>query len=329
MIETLLSRRSTRDYLNCFPETQWKSVIINTMEIGIESLKQQTSLMNLTLDDIKQILKDYKQPNQETFKSNERPYNIKSKASSEWRTGNSKIKQDPIFMNDDIIDKENYSTYTEQYSQQPIKNKSYIEPKNFQVNPNQYDSINNYPVNEEFTNEVINKNNYPSDNQYYNKNQQVNRYENFHVQDKKIQTAEKLNNYYNYSNEKSQTNLNISRGRNQTADVRVNPRLTKSIGMQNAIYPDWWGCNDYDQIENCDDEDESYNKKMTKLKNSHYSRKLSLREKRAIIEKSRRDGPSSSSFGGGFSRGRSQGVNAKDRIYDRVVPVDVKFFILG
>ena len=59
MIESMLGRREIKNFLNLHPEKQWKSVILNTLEIGIELIKKDvehilTTLgMDLTDDSLK------------------------------------------------------------------------------------------------------------------------------------------------------------------------------------------------------------------------------------------------------------------------------------
>ena len=55
MINYLLSNRTTRDFLNNFPEKKWNQIILNTLIIGVENLKQNHNIVTLTSDDIKMI----------------------------------------------------------------------------------------------------------------------------------------------------------------------------------------------------------------------------------------------------------------------------------
>ena len=121
-----------------------------------------------------------------------------------------------------------------------------------------------------------------------------------------------------------------------------NNRFTNSFGMINSIYPDWWCSQENlnDNFENDDDDNHGPNNfgnkksiSMTNIKNKHFSQKLSLMEKKAIIERSRRDNTSSGSglaggFGGFYARDRAaSNINTRDRIYDRVQRVNVSTLI--
>lgn len=354
MIESFLSKRNVRDYLNQFPETQWKSVIINTLDIGIESLKRNHNIISLTLDDLKQLAKLYKDHLYEIPQTTNSPsldrakagklINIQSKPSSEWRTGNSSSKskhsnqsndQGPLYNyshdlpsnyipsnvnhNSNVVDYDDHGYQYNPYKRHPYHSHNTNYPNNH------FDHVKNFNHIDNFGMPIENNKTGVIDSSAYHSN--INNVNNPY-----------LNNPDNNTNNKTcgrplfTTGNNVDRTRNKTPQPTItrNNRFTNSLGMQNAIYPDWWGANQDDDLNNFSNENEDDKEPLpvTKIANKHFSEKLSLRERQAILDRSRRDCPSGGGSGSGnnYSRGRSNpNINTRDRIYDRPEPIEVSY----
>lgn len=322
MINYLLSNRTTRDFLNNFPEKKWNQIILNTLTIGIENLKQNYNIVKLTNEDIKSIASRMKQGIEPTNLNN---------------------------FNENHV---NYEEFNEDFQQpnendlQQVSNKNNMNYDNvpFNINPN-YLSQNQYKKTNIFNNDLNLNNQYPVDyienvkNKNYNiiDNRNTQNQSNYVHNNSKNKQNHQNNHYNTINNSKQNYQQDLYKTRAKTPNlVTRNKRCTDSVGMLNSIYPDWWASQEnceYDDREYVNENDEEFDELSTlkNAKNKHFTQKLSLQEKRALIGKSRRDNGDSStgtrSCSTGYVRGRSLGINTRDRIYDRPEKIEVIYFL--
>lgn len=366
MIESLLNKREIKNYLQLFPEKYWKSVIVNTLDIGIKALKQKHELPTLTAEDLRIISQNYEKENSKErvnyYKSRNQ---IRNKPSSEWRTGCSSSKSKPKQNQSNSCNNANNITPLFDYSKNnnEIDNNDYVlYPSdsgceiNSRTNPGNYndyiDNINYNPfiveplnckkyTNNKNLNDQNEMNNFQNNrynmnidthhNDFLNNNKENNRTtgnirnnSNISITNnpKNVKPNNTYNNY-NSTNNFSYVNNNEAKLRNKTPDNyernQRNKRYTDSLGMINAIYPDWWGTGNNEDDISVQEEPIS----LTQVNKKAFNQQLSLKERKAIIERSRRDNTPSGS--GGY-RGKSQPIiNTRDRIYDRPTKVEVSY----
>lgn len=378
MIESLLNKREIKNYLQLFPEKYWKSVIVNTLDIGIKALKEKHELPTLTAEDLKIISQNYeKEKSKERVNYFKSRNQIRSKPSSEWRTGCSSSKSKPKQNQSNSCNNANNITPLFDYSKNNNKidnNDCVLYPSdsaceiNSRTNPGNYnnynnddnndnnDNFNNYnpyivePLSNKNNSRHNNNNNLNDQNDMHNyKNNRYNTNINTHHNDfinnnknnnrttsnirnisdisntnkpKNVKPNNTYNNY-NSTNNFSYVN-NEAKLRNKTPDNNErnqrNKRFTDSLGMINAIYPDWWGTGNNEDDISVQEEPIS----LTQVNKKAFNQQLSLKERKAIIERSRRDNTPSGS--GGY-RGKSQPIiNTRDRIYDRPTKVEVSYY---
>lgn len=307
MINYLLSNRTTRDFLNNFPEKKWNQIILNTLIIGIENLKQNHNIVTLTSDDIKMIASKMKkgiESNKPNLYQNDLDYQQYQKEINHFN------KNDQY---DNLI--QNHMSSSNIPFKNNINNQYSSNMTNMIKND---DKINLYLENPR---NIVNNN----DRFNYFDNNDLNNFNSNNPNHKMVN-----NNNRNFG----QTEFKV---RAKTPNINTrNKRCTNSVGMLNSIYPDWWATqenNEYEDNEYIEKDDEEFDELSTlkNAKNKHFSHKLSLQEKKALIGKSRRDNGESSSGGRsystGYTRGRSLGINTRDRINDRPEKIDVSFKI--
>lgn len=284
MIDALLSKRDIRDFLKSYNEKYWKKLIINVIDLGIYTLKSNYNISNLSNNDISDIVFNLKKNN--------------SYISNKHISKQNCIKRKPS---------SEWRNGVRSKTSDKINNNCTKNSNNIVYENNNYDNINN-------------KNTYLYDfdhKEYFNSNDNANCYENYNNKFNNISKNQNYNNYIKNSC-KDEALYNKKQKRSYSQDSKYN------------IYPDWWPCkyiNDYDNIWNQDHEDNSNERNLPNIHhvlNKNYSDRLTLKEKQAIIKRSRYDTPS---LGGGANkcdRARSfDSLNAKDRIFDKVKKPDV------
>lgn len=324
-MESLLKRRNIRDFLKMHNEAHWKSLIINTLDYGIQALSANYNLPALSAEDIKNIAVEKKRTVQ-TKKNT--TGEIRRKPSSEWRTGISKSKTTrdlkgtndyPYAVSNEDFDHGDYhSNYSNKRGNdmniRTINQGYYSEDFNTdnfrpnEENPFQdnYNKSYNKPIVQNL--QSTQHKNYQNNSRDYSSGSagSMNKY---HRVDAHPHVSSRHNNLrQNYQIETAQERYNPTYSRMQTK------KRAKSVGMQYNIYPEWWGCADEDSYE----EENTRNHSVSRIMNKGYQENLNLREKQAIIKRARQDSCSSGGVINYNYRDRSAEVNTRDRIYDRV-----------
>ena len=153
MIETLLKRRTIREFLKSYSEEQWKDLIPAVFEIGVLSLEKSFNKILFTKDELKDIIEDLinsdyhrsKQPKkieklQNPNQPQTQPPIAKPVPSTDKQQPTSKNQLYPLWWgNEQQQEIQNQIAYQEQLNSDQVRtNYQYNNPKTFEVNNNLY-----------------------------------------------------------------------------------------------------------------------------------------------------------------------------------------------
>ena len=153
MIETLLKRRTIREFLKSYSEEQWKDLIPAVFEIGVLSLEKSFNKILFTKDELKDIIEDLinsdyhrsKQPKkieklQNPNQPQTQPPIAKPVPSTDKQQPTSKNQLYPLWWgNEQQQEIQNQIAYQEQLNADQVRsNYQYNNPRTFEVNNNQY-----------------------------------------------------------------------------------------------------------------------------------------------------------------------------------------------